>query len=346
LVPESVVKQISTKLYSASIRIRDLLEIENLLHPFSNIEWQEPDIQKGFRVINGIRYELLDIMKTETPVLEYVYVSKTLAERAGSREIVAVDVGLVDPRYKFQAEKMVSFYTEDWYKILKSFRWKLEEKHKKEYLEAMSKVNKAIALKYQIELLKRIQRTRVPEDIIENLLKEVKERLHKMGMKYHKNISEEIYTKTNNYLSKYVEYFYKKLEPRFQKVYLLYLKRGIDAQIPVTEGELEKREKQGMKCPFFTTDIFEYDRLLSLSVRLDMEPETVVNCFVKVARKMGMSVKDLIAEVVTVKRNQDGEFFVKGNEVYKGGYGMTDSVLVGKFPEDKKKVIQSILVTF
>jgi len=149
LVPVKLSDCIEKKIFSSEISIKELIDIENSLFEYSNILWEQNDILKGYKYVRGILYNLLDEMKLEIPVMEYVY--------CYNNQYINVDVALYDRRYKVEPYgKMYKYYTNNSYKIMKIFRWKIDPLYKEEYFDTMKKVEVFVSLKYQINTIEKI----------------------------------------------------------------------------------------------------------------------------------------------------------------------------------------------
>ena len=340
LVPQSTISYITSKLYSESMKIRDLIDVENVLHPYAEIIWRLEDINRGFVERDGHRYYLLDQMKKETPVMEYIY-------RYKGDGYVAIDVGLVDKKYKTgPTEKMYRYYTDDWYKIMKSFRWKLNEDDKPGYFAAMRQVDDLISLKYTIGLIQKLEKHKLlPRNERVKMVLNVYKGLDKIineEYKYDDHIREVIrelgnyneisfpelgnfmYEKINHILKKYVLYYASKLKDGDRETALLYLHRGVESQIPTSQETIKSRSNVGVKCPFFSTSMDDLEKLMGLAVRMDLPHEKIIDCFSQVSTQLGLSVTDIIQEVVgdnnlSIVSGSDGVIF-REHGIEKGVY--------------------------
>jgi hypothetical protein len=337
LVQDSTLYYIKKKLFSRNMLIRNLIDVENILHPYEEIVWSRNDIERGYITQGGTKYMLSDAMQTETPVLEFAYYHR-------NNEYIPVDVGLVDKKFAVPPSgKMYRYYTNDWYKIMKTFRWKLPEDERKEYFIFLNNINSLIALKYQVGLIEKLTRGRVfNRDRLDAMRTRVYRSLENLLIPY-KGISMVdiglfLYERVNNVLKNHVSYFAKKLKKEDRKSIMYGLKRGIESQIPTTIGKLAARRKGGIKCPFFPVDIGEFDQLVPLAIRLDMKTETVVNCFSKVALEMGKSVAEIIKDVVqknslSILVEKDDIILMENNKVKK------------RYPLSEKKKLQILVLT-
>jgi len=319
-------KYIEPKL-RGDMTIKDLIDIENALHPYAEIIWSEEDIRRGFVIRNGIKYFLLQEMKTETPVLEYLYEYQN--------SYVGIDVGLVDKNYKVPpVGAMYRFYIQNWYKVLKSMRWKLEDRYSGEYFTEMNKINTLSALKYQVELILKIQKGNIlPRNQFVRLYNQTLDELKKVGIELSgrglMQVSHLLYERINEELKSNVMYFAERLvDENTRSKIILRLKRGAAAQIPSSQEKMRKRHANGIQCPFFPTDMEEYEKLLELSQRIDMNPDHVVNCFSEAAIKLGKQVHEIVNEIVkdnglSVREEGDDIVLYHQNAV-KGRYALGD----------------------
>ena len=299
LVPDHIRRYIKSKLFDPEMRISNLIDVENALHPYAEIVWSEDDIRKGFIQRDGKRYDLLDVMKTETPVLEYVYHYR-------NNEYVAIDVGLVDNRFKVPIKnKIYLYYMEDWYRILKTFRWKLSENDKETYFQVMNGITNLIALKYQIGFIEKLAKGNVlPSQQIDSLLHNTYAELDKLGINHRgielSEISKYLYENVNNILADSVKVYANKLENYDERKEILNrLSRGAQAHIPSTQEQLVLRRQNGFSCPFFATDLDEYEQLTDLAIRMDMDVELVINCFSRISIGLGKPVAQIIKDIVS-----------------------------------------------
>lgn len=290
LVPSSIIEYIQEKLFGNTITIRNLIDIENTLLPYSEINWSPTDIKRGFLDKNNERYYLLDAFKTETPVLEYVY--------RYNNQFIAIDVGLVDKRYRTgQTDAAYKHYTQNWYKILKSYRWKVKREYQAELLRRTGEVNNLIALSYEIELFSRIQLIpKFPYYFVfkNHLMYDLKQMGFPPDKTYLEKTERQVQDQINDKLEKYVQEFVPMLDPKYKKSIVRQLERGEEAQNPVNQQQLIERYDVGIRCPFFPSDIEEYEALSNLAVRINLPIDLVVTCFSKISTETKTSLKELV----------------------------------------------------
>lgn len=337
LIPKDIKNYIFSKLFSDNMRISKLIDVENALHPYAEILWTENDIRKGFIDNNGKRYYLLHEMKTETPVLEYIY-------NYQNNEYVSIDVGLVDKKFAIPPiGKMYRYYTQDWYKIMKSFRWKIPTNKRTDYFKVMNEITILISLKHQLNLIQKLIKHKIlSSQRINDFLNATYTELNKLSINYKgkqlNEIENYLYEEVNKKLENNVLVYANKIQDPERKKILNRLIRGAQAQIPVMQDQLLIRHRAGIQCPFFAVELNEYEKLTALAMRLDINVDLVVNCFSQIAIQLRKSVSQLTDEVIHDNGLSlleiGGEVILRENGKERGKYMLSD----------KKKVQMYVLL--
>jgi hypothetical protein len=288
LVPDSVYTYIENKLFSDSISIKCLIDVENELHQYSEIIWTLDDIKRGYIYFLNTKYTLLDMLQFEQPVLEFIYKYEG--------DFCLIDLALLDNRYKYEFEQdMYKYYTQDWYKILKFFRWYIKKEYQNEYLETMKKIDLLMAIYNKIILIEKVYKYRLVSQkeflYIEN---DIRINLLNTNINFDDHAKNSIKFAVNKYLESYVEYFKNKLNTNIPDKFVSQNKRGIEAQLLVTKEIITRRVKNGVKCPFFKTDIDEYKQFMDITNKLSLDLEKTIDCFVKISEETGKRMKDLL----------------------------------------------------
>lgn len=294
-VSQNTREYIHSKLYSPTLRIRDLIDIENILKPYADIVWNKDSIKNKFQIINNRKFYLLDYIKSSESVLEFIYHYHSY--------YIPIDIALVDKKYKNSIpQRMYKYYTQDSYKILKSYRGKIMGyNYISEYNNVISKITLLIAIQYQLGFIMTVIKNKsLPTYEINRLIYNLCNILFSYGIKCSSDfnlIKFQLYDYINNTLSKYVYYFTNLLSPREKLKYLLNIKRGIESQIPTDFLTMQSRLDIGVSCPFFPTNMTEFKLLTSLSHRLDIHSETLIQCFSTVAINFNINVSDVIKQI-------------------------------------------------
>lgn len=350
---------IEGKLFSKTLTIRDIIEIDFELEKYSDIKWTESDIMNGYKTDKydtSIRYSLLNTLRNYHPVLKFLFIYD-IGLRPPVRDIpyerridyIPVDIGILKPGdERGVIQKCNPFYTENWYRIFKSLKWKIKSEYKNQYLMALSKIDYQNALVNRLKMLKRIINLQLinHQDIIElqskidaeiaNPLSGITDpdlNLETLIKQVERNISLTIEGDT--------KYFMNKLKKQSDVVLknMYYDRALIYASIPVSIKNLMKRSAKGIRCPFFDVDDREYNFLYKFSVDLLLEPIKVINCLIQVANEENLLVKDIV--------DIDTETNIFLNEVddkivlYKRRLG--NSIKIREFDKKDLKHIQNFL---
>lgn len=155
----SEITPIISKMRVSGITVCFLSTIEMILNNNAQIIWLEKDLLRGYIEDGAYRYDLIDVIVHEHPVLELVYQYKG--------DYCLIDIGMVDNYYtwkklsKYSTDVIGKFCVRDWYKIAKSLRWKLRPEYRHDYLETMKSVSLEAALYYYHDMIDRLEMHRV-----------------------------------------------------------------------------------------------------------------------------------------------------------------------------------------
>jgi len=288
LVPKTVYEYIENKLFLDTISIKSLIDVEDKLQKYSGLYWKLEDIKKGYITFLDTTYKLLDIMKIDQPVLEFIY--------KYNNDYCLVDIAIVDKNYKYGFEhNMYKYYTQDWYKIMKLFRWKIKKQYQREYLTIMKTIDIFIAILSKFTLIEYVSEYKLlPIKEFKNIEIDIKTHLKKIDIKFTKSTKEILKNKVNEYLEKYIDYFKHKLNDNFINEFNIQYNRGLEAQILLSRKIINKRVKNNIKCPFFSIDIKEYKKLYKICRKLKLDINTIVKCFEKISNEMNVKIHELL----------------------------------------------------
>lgn len=331
LIDSESLENIKKNLFLENIKIKNIINIENILHTYSEIIWYEEDIKRGYIQYNGNIYKLLDIIKYETPVLEFLYEYK-------KDEMISVDYGLVDYRYsKRPLNNMYRYYEKDFYNIIKSFDWKLEKKYKYEFLSVMKNVEKLISFRHQIKLLHNLKKSKNINKYLENKFRKKIEEL--LGYNIDKYTLKKLTDKINNQMEIYGDYFYKNLQNKYKSKYILYSKRGIESQKSVNIEDIQQRIKDGIKCPFFSTDIDDFKKIQNFAKKICIDSELITECFVKIAKKHNITISKLL---ISCGCNNKLSLIIKDDKIIL----FRNNNKIDIFPKMMLKKLQRIIILY
>ena len=256
---------------------------------------------RGYKIDDsGIRYDLLDTMKKNHSVLKFLFI---YSGQTGP-DYIPVDIGIIEKNKREGIlQKCNSFYTENWYKVFKSLKWKIKPEYKHQYFNALEKIDYQNALLNRLKMLKKIITKKLIsqehiialqskiEAEIRNPLSHISDtdlNLELMINTVEKNISLEI--------EEDAKYFIDKLKNQdditLKKMY--FDRAVIYGTIPVTVKKLFERSSKGIRCPFFELDDREYNFLYKTSVDFLLDPIQTINSFIQVANEADLLVRDVV----------------------------------------------------
>jgi hypothetical protein len=345
---------IENRLFKDTLSIKELIEIERELEPYYDIKWSETEIFNGYKIDiydKTTKYEFLDTLKNNIGVLKFLFVYFDYENKRD--DYIMIDVRLIDYVIE-ESSSLPAYYTEDWYKIFKGYKWKVKEEYKEEYTNALLKVDYQNALLNRLKMLKKInkynllsqkQKSNIEFVIREELFNEKSglnlEQLQKL------NISQIISTinkKINDSLENDVNYFRNKIKNEdILKQDMFFDRAIIYAKTPVSIREIQKRTTKGIKCPFFDIDDNEYDFLYKQSFDFLLNPVDVINCFIKIANENDILIKDMVninnQPKIILKIDENNPEII---EIYVREYRK----YYNKYREEKVKIIKNKLIEF
>ncbi len=342
LVPNKVLERINDILYSENILLKDLIEIDSLLSEYSEIIWNLEDIDRGYiddkyekdETGNFIRYDLLELLLSgKRGVLKYIYYYKG--------DMIPVDVGVVDKYYVSKNTGMAAYttyYSSDIYKMFKlSYKWRIKEEYRPEFFKRMDNISLLLAVKYKVNLLIKINRYKLftKQKRLE-LNNSIIPDLQSINIVYKgkslPELKDEITKIIEEDLKDVFEIFPKYLKDEYVKENTKRYLRGLESQIPTNVHDMYERTALGIKCPFFKTNIEDFDILLDISFRSQLEFKKLSDCFYSIALKFNIPVETIIREIIKDNglsiTDENGIVILKKNGIEVGKYLLKDKPIL------------------
>lgn len=354
LVSKEIYDKIESLLFSDNMTIRNLVEIDKMLEPFSEIQWSQQEISTGFKVDKlGNRYNLLKLMSEGVTVMRYLYRS----EDQGN-DVCSIDLGLVGVgKIPFKTGYMYSYYLQDWYKIFKNYKWVVDEPYKEDYMEVMRQIDLLNALCNRIKLYNKLEtyniltpgyRQSIRNDI-QKYIAQINQEYLSLNMK---QLYSTLYEQIKSIVQQYVISFKDKINQKHKANFNLYYERGvIESKKPVTQTTLISRRANGLKCPFFEIDIDMYEYLYKLAFRILFNPEAFIKCFVEASQNSGLNLEELLE----LKLGNNTKYIIIDNDKLvlkeiqhkKGAHNKmySESVLLSEYPLNMLKKVQLNILT-
>jgi hypothetical protein len=336
-VDDKTYQEISNILNKDEIQIRDLIEVENILKPYSEIIWKKEDIKRGYIIKNEVKYDLLETLKNNQAILKYLYKYPI----DNKNYYVSIDVALVDKKFPFKSNILYNYYTGNWYKILKSFKYYIKKDYFDQYLKDLNSIDLFTSLLANVRMLSKIVKYKLINQtdfiFISSL---IKKQLALSGFDYKQSLSDienTLIKKINTTVYDWVQFYKEQLDKKYKKEFDFYFDRIDFASIPVSKNEIKKRTKSGLRCPFYIIDIDEFNLLYELSDRILYDFRKMINCFVDISNQNNLPIWRIVTKIL--KRNKlylerkDNNIILKDN----------DKVLKN-YPEDELKKLQNYIL--
>jgi hypothetical protein len=317
-------KIIEDILYGEKISIGDLAKIEDIIEPYTYVRWKYEDIMEGQKIFNRRKYYFSECVKQPDTIINCYY--------KYNGDYISMDIGLVDKNEKNKhVLRLYPYYTNNWYKILKSYKKYVTDKDL-----YFSKFN---TLKYRPLLAK--------VDFI----------LH---MKKHKYISDKEIRKIENNFRKILgenysdknlvelrKIFYEQLN-RESKIFADYFRERLKnnsflndiseetLNVDITEidvSTLEELNESGVLCPF-SKSIFIWEKLnkdnvedylKNISRRMLFDFDFFSRCVKDVCERNSLRLVDVVnTHFFHIKARYIYMVRMKGKILLKGDFGEDD----------------------
>lgn len=284
---EKITKYINNVLNGPKLYIANLIRIEEMLKEKFNLKWSLDDIKTRYKIVNGEKYDFIEMAKKKNPVIKYVY--------NYNNNFCQVDVGLVDKKYSYYRYSLYQYYVQDWYKIFKLYRWKVKESFRPEYKKISNKIENISVLRARLEILQRITKTigkRFPN--LELHWNNFKSLLKRNNLTYSQTLDKELKKNLDRALYKQFKLLYNNLPKKILHQMTFDLYRGMQAQIPRKREELLESTEE---CPFFAISVDNFHKIVSLGLKINYNITKLTECLLSVSEKFKMPLEDVINEM-------------------------------------------------
>jgi hypothetical protein len=300
---DSETKDIITNLlFGEFISLKNLLKIKDLLLPYSEIVWNKQDIQNGFKIVRGIKYNLLELMLNYNTVIEYIYRYKV----GTHTEFCHVDFGC-DSVITKPPEILYQYYKDNKYKIFKSYKWYLKDEYRDKFTDVINSIESISGLLNRIELFNNVMRFKLltindRKYLLNDCIQQSK--LH--GFEFTKNniddILKKLSQKIENIVVTQIPIFRKKLKERFEPMLIYYEMNSNIAEKAISQQELQKNIKYGFKCPFFTIMKEDFSFIYNISKRTGLDSQLIIHCLKNVSKTFDIPIT-LVVNTIFSKNN-------------------------------------------
>jgi hypothetical protein len=252
-------KYIYDILYKEQLTLGDLIKVEKKINPYLEITWSIPELQRGYKIVRNIRYNIIDEAKKMGQILlMYIFKYKD--------EYVSIDTGLVDWGYKKpNSTHMYLIYNKHWYKILKEYKKVILPEYKPGYVVFMEQLQIINSIVARIKLIKYMDNynltnyNKFSHKHILDMKKAIVILLHKHDINIpfipvnYNNIIDNLSGILDVESKKKLYYYYPYIKQK--EKFSDYIRLATATSYPVPTTVLIDRRKDGNMCPFFPEDI-------------------------------------------------------------------------------------------
>ena len=306
-IPEDIYKQIFDILKTQeSLSIRDLIGVEEIIRPYTSLSWSEKDIIQGFKIDNGVRYDLLDTLKNSEikNVIKFLYIYDNKNDSVNKqKEYCLLDCSLNKPSNS--TINFYSYYLNDKKNKFKGLKFHLPEDIKHTYRESIiSNIGYLTSLESRLELILKIEKYNktnnlISKDELKRLLKDVMNFASENKYAFNKNVSiAENQKILENIILEKFDYIYNIYRPLVKqsniKDIILYELRGEEGSLKIHKDILQERLDKGITCPFFTLTGEDIKIVINVSIKAKLDPKELLNCVYKVANEMQIETSSVV----------------------------------------------------
>jgi hypothetical protein len=311
LLPTEVHKAIFKILYSLSISLKDILNIEKMLEPYNSLLWNKDDIILGYKIFNNKKITLLEALKTykKKKTLKFMYkydVPKTDPgdSSAPVREYCLIDVSLKEWG-NFDTTKdsrlITEHYYNDPYTLFKAYRRLLKDEKREEYANYVrDRLGNLTGLAGRVELLQKIEKYKVlGDDEVFRLWKDLNEYSRKVEV-FDEDETYEFYLikeKLEDEVKDLLPSMKKDIDPKYIRDISIYEMRALECDFKIDQRVLEKRVSEGNDCPFFLLSVGEIEKIYDFGVKNDREGKMVLYCFYRACQTYNADPKVVVKNI-------------------------------------------------
>lgn len=295
-----------SKLLSKEISLRDVMDVNILIKKYKEIIWNEKEIKDGFVIHKTDKIFLKDAVKQDNyALIRFLYIYRNMSC------IFDFTVKTSSPDRNISI--LERYYTDDYYKILKSFRWYLKENAMKPYFSLVDTLKDLIIFESKKELYDFILKYKPALNVQLNNLRIILHDFCKFFNIKFDNINEEIKAQMTFKCKSIMKQLEPLIDPTKLKDIYVFKYYVNKSQIKININELIKRFENGNECPFLIFQKNEIETLADFSVRSLLSLEEITGCIDQVNKDPSYVVKNIFKnKTYTIRKTEKLSFFENG----------------------------------
>lgn len=290
IVSADHIKEIHNIFDKDKLAILDLAKISAILDKYY-FKWNLEEFKRGFKIINGHRYDILVEMQRSIPVFKFAYEYKG--------QFCAVDIAIRDRKYhpKFTTKEIDSLpshvYRRNFYKLLKSIKWRISEHRRSVYTDFVNQFETQISIINEIELYKKLKPIYV--NLADRLLKNITADLKaidpalEMDQAYNK-FKNMINVESFNNIRRIANYIFDLTKYTRSMVYWY---RALN-DYPVNREKIIELNQQGIDSVFTSITSEQWDEIIRITRRIDGDGLEVHKCLVEISERKKIDLDSVL----------------------------------------------------
>lgn len=292
------------------ISMADLVKVDNAIDPYISITWTKEDVIKGYKIHDGLRYNLKDCMINydRQRVFKYIYKYKN--------SYCLVDVTLLakDLSIPNSSKNMLVYYTNNTQKKFKVLKKILNPGMDSEYFKDISKsIGHITPLASAIEMVEKCKKYNImsPAEI---------KHMEDEAIQYAKrhNIDTIEYSSLQKMISDslkplYVKYREHVLPEKKRELYVFDI-RSLQITEKVSKSVIRLRKRLGFDCTLFPVNVKHIEYLYDKSIDAVLDPYKMYDCIRQASETHRMYMPILIENIFTKEnykiKSKDGDSFI------------------------------------
>jgi hypothetical protein len=283
------------KLTGDTISMADLVEVDTAIDPFISVTWTREDIIRGYKVLDGERYDLKESMINydRQRVFKYIYKYKN--------SYCLVDVTLLakDLSIPKSSKNMVVYYTNNIQKKFKVLKKILNPGIDSEYFKDISKsIGHITPLASAIEMIDKCKKYQImsPAEITEMERQALEySKAHKIDTINYKQLQNMISTRLEPL---YIKYISQVLPEKKRELYV-YDIRTLQIGEKVNKEKIKLRKTLGFDCTLFPINVKHIEYLYDKSLDALLDPYQMYKCITDVCRIHNKYMPSVVENIFT-----------------------------------------------
>jgi hypothetical protein len=314
LVPLEVFDSINDKINKDTLSLKDLVEIDELTKKYTSITWLTQDVQAGYKEIDGVKYNLVDLLQNTSSKIVVKFIYEYNNEDGKDTQNLRKDYMLVDLSLNQTRGDLISltyYYLNDLSYKFKSLKRYLPESLVQTYRDDFGEnAGYLTTVGTRLDLLDKIQRYNFNQSIMsdsefQSLRDDLNDFAESHGysninpdfrLQSVKEMDRDVQREIKRIREKLFEEYEQKITNKKEEFYY-YLIRGEEASLQISKVIILERFSCGIKCPFFFLVGKDLKLLIKFAIKFSLDPVKLTHCINDLANITGFDSSNIFNEL-------------------------------------------------